>query len=195
MYKDKYAPREPYRRGGVIYEHIYEITCYDDSKNAQYDTVLKLLQYKYPNAQWVSAYHYKDKFEDGTDKKKHHHLLAVFPREISIRRLAYNLEIQENLIEWKQFLDKSVQYLIHLNHPEKAQYELHILEGTLPYLQYFSAPQESNTRNELDLIMQFVHNNKYNITYYDIYNFVRDNQLHSTYHRWYHEIKDEYLDR
>jgi hypothetical protein len=188
----QYIPREPYKRGGVIYEHIYELTLYLDSKNAQFSTVLTRLVNAYPNMKYVYALHNMDATAEGMKKKEHYHLLIVFPREVSMNKIIYIAGIPDNLIEWKQFLDKSVQYLIHINDPDKYQYDLDILEGTLDFIQYFESPKQSNTRNELNLIIEFINQNKGHLTLYNIFCFCRDNQLLITYKSWYHIIKDIY---
>lgn len=192
MSNKNYTPRGPYIRGNVIYEHIYEIELYPVSENLQFDVILDRLQKVYVDILYVYAFHDKDLFDDGTPKKPHYHLLFVFPREKSIKKIAHDLEVPEYAIVWKQFLDKSVQYLIHLNNPEKYQYDVEILQGTLDFEQYFASSKRSSLKNELNLITDFIIRHKGHITYYEIFCFARDNDLLNTYRRWYSIIKDIY---
>ena len=58
----------PYMRGGVIYEHIYELTLYDNSENADFEIVFRKFKLLFPSTDYVYIHHTKDTLEDGTPK-------------------------------------------------------------------------------------------------------------------------------
>lgn len=193
--KDKLGNPIPYMRGGVIYEHIYEIELYEVSENAQFSTVFKLVRRLFPNVEYVYIKHDLDKFDDGTYKKVHYHLLLNFPREKSIKRLAEQLGVPINLIKWKAYLDLSVQYLIHLNNPEKAQYDIEALQGNNNwFMLYLGGDFASNYKSELSLIVNFIQKNKEHLTYFHIYQYCQEHNLLKVYKSWYQVIKDIYIE-
>lgn len=183
----------PYRRGKVIWEHIYEITLYADSETANFEKVLQVIKEIYENIDYVYIYHDKDIKEDGTPKKPHYHLLLVFPREKSIQKLSKELGIPLNLIEWKAYLNKAVQYLIHMNAPDKAQYDIDALEGNSNwFLAFLGGDFSANKVSEISILMDFVYKNKEKITYYDIFRYALEHNLLNVYNKYYFKIKDVY---
>lgn len=192
---DKLGNPIPYMRGKVIWEHIYEIELYEVSETAQFDIVFNLVKILFNDIEFVYIKHDKDTFEDGKPKKPHYHLLLVFPRERSINKIAEQLHVPVNLIQWKAYLDKAVQYLIHMNNPEKAQYECEQLQGSSSwYMQFLGGDFTGNVKTEISQLMDFVHKNKANITYYDIFRYCLEHNLLSVYNKYYFKLKDIYLE-
>ena len=147
----------PYRRNGVIYEHVYEIILYKDSETLQFDKVFNQVKNCFPTVTWYWIFHDHDTKEDGTPKKEHYHLLLIFNREKSINRLAEQLGISPNNIDWKDNIRGSVQYLIHLNHPDKYQYDPDMLHSSMQKSIYLSNSydQQSETDN-LGILFKFI---------------------------------------
>lgn len=190
--RDKNGNPIPYMRGGVIYEHIYEIELYSESDNARFDEVYQICQDIYYQADKAYIYHDKDIKEDGSLKKPHYHLLIVFPREKSINKLSKETGVPLNLIKWKAYLDLSVQYLVHQNNPEKYQYDVEDIHGDVNYwwLMFVGGTFNGNARSNVSTIINWVYSHKGHITYYDVFRYAFEHYLLKEYKQYYPQIKD-----
>lgn len=190
--KDKNGNPIPYMRGGVIYEHIYEIELYPESDNACFDVVYKIVCDKYQSSDIAYIYHDKDTKDDGTLKKPHYHLLIVFVREKSIKMLSKETGVPLNLIKWKAYLDLATQYLIHQNNPEKYQYYVEDIHGSVNnwWLMFVSGTFNGNARSNISTIINWVYTNKGHITYYDVFRYAFEHYLLKEYKQYYPQIKD-----
>lgn len=186
--KTKKVRTEPYKRNGVIYERIYELIIYDED-NIDVENFIPE-DYKVKQA-YIS--HDKDIKEDGQPKKKHIHLILWFDREKSIKALSKELNFPINRIKWKADIYGTLQYLIHKNNPEKAQYdykEIHSdIDGLYEYI-YPTEKEEVSEEDDLRVIMSYVQNHIGTLRLYDIYCFAVDNGVWSSYRRNYTIIKD-----
>jgi hypothetical protein len=72
---------------------------------------------------WAYIKHDKDFTEEGELKKAHWHLLLSFETKKSLSLIAKVLQIEENLIECVNNYKSLERYLIHLDNPDKAQYQ------------------------------------------------------------------------
>lgn len=76
--------------------------------------------------------HDKDVDENGEVKKPHYHVvITVGKNAIWNTALAKALGITENYIQQCRNVDRALEYLIHFNEPEKYQYTIEEVSGTL----------------------------------------------------------------
>lgn len=190
--KDANGHALPHMRGKVIWEHIYEVELYEESENAQFDVILRKVLILYPDIDYAYIFHNRCKFDNGEPKKPHYHLLLNFPREKSMNKLIQELGVPSQLVTWKAYLDDSVQYLIHLNHPQKTQYEVDEITSNNDWaLRFLGGDFSSNQITELTLIVEFVKRHD-RITFYDIFTYCSEHNLLYTYRKWYQQIRDIY---
>lgn len=98
----------------------WTLVLYPDSAPANWKNIIDDLHIQYA----ISPLHDKDQNEDGTSKKPHYHILLVFE---SVKSYSQILEITELLnapIPQTCNSPKGlVRYMLHLDNPEKHQYE------------------------------------------------------------------------
>jgi hypothetical protein len=77
------------------------------------------------HTEWVeSPLHDRDKNEDGTDKKPHHHITLLFPGKKSFEQVKEITDHLNQPIPVKCLSVKgSIRYMVHKDNPEKFQYE------------------------------------------------------------------------
>lgn len=80
---------------------------------------------------YASILHYKDYTEDGELKKAHYHIVVRFNQAKWNTALAKELNIEPNFIQEVRKFDNALQYLIHYNDKDKAQYEIKEVNGSL----------------------------------------------------------------
>lgn len=83
--------------------------------------------------QYSAILHDKDTYDDdpGKLKKEHWHFVIVFPRQKDLSVLAKELGVEERFLECCRNRSASERYLMHLDHPYKAQYSPDFLFGPL----------------------------------------------------------------
>ena len=95
----------------------------EDHKKA-YEIIKKTYDY-------ASILHNKDVTEDGELKKEHWHIVLRFNQPRWSSAICKDLGIMENYIEEVKKFDNALQYLIHYNDQNKAQYTIEEVQGTL----------------------------------------------------------------
>lgn len=75
--------------------------------------------------------HDKDIAEDGSIKKAHWHVVIRFNQAVWSSAICKELGIEHNYIENVKRFDNALQYLIHYNDTEKAQYTIDEVFGNL----------------------------------------------------------------
>lgn len=84
--------------------------------------------------QYVGILHDKDHIEDEPEKplkKPHWHFVITFTRQKDLNPLANELEIESRFLEPCRNKEGAQRYLLHLDHPLKAQYNASELFGPL----------------------------------------------------------------
>ena len=72
-----------------------------------------------------------DTLDTGELKKAHYHVVFTFPNPRYLSSVADDLGISENYIERCIKLNSSLRYLIHADNPDKYQYSLDAVGGSL----------------------------------------------------------------
>lgn len=75
--------------------------------------------------------HDKDVDEEGNIKKPHWHIVIRCKNAVWNTALAKELGIEDNYIQKCRSLKSSLKYLIHYDNPDKYQYSIHSVEGSL----------------------------------------------------------------
>lgn len=75
--------------------------------------------------------HNRDVTQDGELKKEHWHIVLRFQQAIWRSALCKNLGIDTNYCEDVKKFDNALQYLIHYNDSDKAQYNVDEVQGNL----------------------------------------------------------------
>lgn len=80
---------------------------------------------------YAAVLHNKDKLEDGSPKKEHWHVVVRFQQAKWNTAICKELGIEERWIEDVKKFDNALQYLIHYNDSDKAQYTTDEVFGSL----------------------------------------------------------------
>lgn len=100
---------------------VFSGVVYPDSESYNCVQVLETLKSKFK--EWAYCLHDSDINDDGELKKPHIHWVGRGdPRTLSA--VAKFLCLKENEVELGKNFKALIQYLIHLNNPEKAQYSI-----------------------------------------------------------------------
>lgn len=75
--------------------------------------------------------HDKDKDENGEAKKEHWHIVVEFKNPRALSGVAKELHITDNYIRVCDYFAEALEYLLHLKAPEKHQYDIDEVNGTL----------------------------------------------------------------
>lgn len=107
----------------------YNLLLYPD--NESHSNAMELIRKTY---KYAACLHTLDLKDDGTLKKPHWHVVVRFAQARWNTALADELGIETRFLESTKSVEKSLKYLIHADHPEKAQYEIESVEGDLKVL-------------------------------------------------------------
>lgn len=116
---------------------VFRILLYPDNPEHML-AIMELQSSDYPA---VGIKHDKDVYTEDTDdhkageiEKEHFHFVLKFKNARYLTAVAKSLGIEERFIQTAKSYKGSVEYLLHINHPEKFQYERSELIG-------FSVPE------------------------------------------------------
>lgn len=108
---------------------VFSGVIYPDSESYDCLKVLETLKLKFK--EWAYCLHDCDYDDEGWRKKPHIHWVGRGdPRTLSA--VAKFLGLKENEIELGKNFKALIQYLIHLNNPEKAQYSIEDVVTNIP---------------------------------------------------------------
>lgn len=95
-------------------------------------THMNAFEYIKNNYDYASILHDKDVTEDGEIKKEHYHVAVRFEGDARwASAVCKELGIKENYCQEIRGLDRTLQYLIHYNDSDKAQYDIELVQGPL----------------------------------------------------------------
>lgn len=106
----------------VIKSRNFLGVLYPDSESYVCEEVLSALDDTFK--EWAYVLHDNDLNEDGTPKKPHYHWIGKRATPVSISTISNALHVAENSIEFCQKWKQSARYLLHLDSPDKASYDL-----------------------------------------------------------------------
>lgn len=130
----------------------FELVLYPDSDLYNCDSVIQLSQSYF--ADWAYCLHHSDTTDDGELKKAHIHFVGklsdVRSPEVVCKDLGLPFNAISNIKNWKA----ACRYLIHLDQPQKYQYQLDDVVSSFSILSSFSLPDEEQARRIMEYIMQ-----------------------------------------
>lgn len=134
--------------------------------------------------------HDKDKDDNGELKKPHYHLRIFGVNQKSITAWADFLNVKENEIQVLENKRRAIRYLIHLDSPNKYQYNsLDIVSNIYGIDDYFTQDKQEET-TQLQNIFAYIDEIKGYIYFSEIKSYVIQNNYWSSYRRYYSIIKD-----
>lgn len=99
---------------------VFSGVLYPDSQSYDCDSALAELPRRF--SEWAYILHDRDTLDDGSPKKAHIHWVGRGDAR-SVSAVAHFLGVRENDIEIGKNFTALLQYLIHQNDPDKAQYD------------------------------------------------------------------------
>ncbi len=140
------------------------------------------LEYIKNNYNYAYIIHNKDTDDDGVVKKEHIHTIIMFENAKEMKTVAKELNIEQNRIEKIKSLKYMIRYLIHLDQPEKAQYDIKEIKTNLKDIaKYFKT--QSFEQQEMLKILEYIYSIDSYIYYYQVLEYVLNNNYYSTYRR------------
>lgn len=126
---------------------IFTGSLYPDAQNYDCNKVLDIIKTKFK--QWAYIAHDQDLTDDGESKKLHIHWVGRGdPRTVSA--VSKFLGIPEHDIEVGRNFNSLVQYLVHLNDPDKHQYDPESVETNISdIMRYFRTLSEGQITKDL----------------------------------------------
>ena len=124
---EKMADKNEFR----VRNRYFEAILYEEDKN--YNNYKDYIIKNYKEVTWIK--HNRDIIEDknGEEKKKKEHIHIIFKvgqNARSIKSVAKEIGIADNYLQGIKLIPM-LRYLIHLDNPEKTQYELNEVHGEL----------------------------------------------------------------
>lgn len=148
-------------------------------EDVSHETAMNFIRENYSYAEIL---HDNDFDENGEIKKEHYHFIIYFDDARTISAVSKELNIKDNYIIPSD-KKKGLLYLIHKNNPEKFQYDINLVSGTLKDT-LFSYVSNSliAEKTSVKLILDYIYNHHF-ISYYEFLSWVNDNDLWSFYRR------------
>lgn len=137
---------------GLRRDRKFELVLYPDSDSYDCDAVIQLSQSYF--ADWAYCLHYADTTDDGELKKPHIHFVGKLSDmrspEVVCKDLGLPINAISNIKNWKA----ACRYLIHLDQPQKYQYQPDDVVSSFAILSAFSLPDEEQARRIMEYIVQ-----------------------------------------
>lgn len=145
---------------------IFSIVAYDDSDTLNANQILNRLaelNYKY-----FYICHDKDINSDKTNKKTHYHIAVYFDKPTTIKKIATDLNIEENRINVKDdngnryTLKNTIGYFLHYKMKDKFNYQIADIFGNCDELvnKYYNIISDNDSeKRELKSIIAFIEDN------------------------------------
>ena len=103
---------------------------------------------------YAGILHDSDINDDGTEKKEHYHFVITFNDARTRSAISKELGIEKNYIEPCDSLDRSLEYLLHLNDNKKYQYDIEDIEGSLKKRLY--ELMSKKTKSEVEKVSDII---------------------------------------
>ena len=137
------------------------------------ETHAKALEHIRRNYDYALICHNRDPDENGEIKKAHYHVVIRVDGQNAIwnTSLAKDLEITPNYIRKCSNLDRALMYLIHYNEPDKVQYKVTEVSGTLvKRLKQAIAKDDKTEQEKVAELIEVINNVNGKIRFTDVVN-------------------------
>lgn len=135
---------------------VHMLLLYPD--NEQHCQAVKKIEQSYD---YALILHNKDYYTESSDshiegelKKEHWHVVVRFSQARWSSSICKDLCIEENYIEDVKRFDNAIQYLIHYNDSDKAQYSINEVKGNLK--QRLIESINKNEKNEGEKVVELI---------------------------------------
>lgn len=127
------------------------------------DTHMQALSIIEKSYDYAKILHNKDVNEDGELKKEHYHIIIRFSQPKWSSAIIKELGIEEKFIEEVNKFDNALQYLIHYNDKDKAQYHIDEVSGNLKtrLVESINKIEKSEGEKVVDLLEYITERNDY----------------------------------
>lgn len=144
----------------------------------------KAIEYIENHYSYASIIHDNDLNEDGTLKKSHVHIVLRFSNYRWRNAISQELNITPNYLEKCKNLENALKYLVHINNPDKFQYEISQVHGDLKnkLLSYLKDKSLSESEQAKQLLL-FIQDYPTSLSLSDFLIFCCDHGFYSIYRR------------
>lgn len=149
-----------------IKDRKIEIVGYPE--NIEPEKIARYIETNYKNLKYAYCMHNADKKENGETKAIHYHFLIWSDRVLAITKLMTDLDIPERWFEKVRNKKNAVRYLIHLDHPEKFQYNRS--EIVTNDIRYITECLDEISYKDNGYIIDETFEKSYNLQHNEIYN-------------------------
>lgn len=121
----------------------FSVILYPDTDTYNTEEVLAACCEYFP--EWAYILHDKDTLEDGSLKKPHYHVVGRLAGSRTPQTVANRIGVPSNYVDCKKgyTFKKGLRYLLHLDDPDKAQYDRSDICCSGDFSGYFSRGDES----------------------------------------------------
>lgn len=160
---------------------IFTGTVYPDSTSYNIDDVLfKVLQY--PDSAYI--------LHDKDDVKSHYHFLFRLNQPTTAHKIATELGVDDNVVEYGRDYLALFRYLIHLDNPEKFQYDPDTIQTEVDKARYLSSVSSKDEGSfVLDIVEHFLKSQD-SFSKTDVLRYAVVSGQYGLYRRNYQVIKD-----
>ena len=160
---------------------VFNTVLYPDSTTYNCAEIINTV--KNLDCEWFAALHDKDKDEQGNLKKPHYHVMMRFCEGKTVKTVAKDLQLPENVIERpkKGGFRGGVKYLIHANAKDKYQYDKGIIFGSGDPAEYLGNDADEKGMMLMDAIYS---GQVYSI--YELYQYAKEIEAWSEFRRGYY---------
>lgn len=165
----------------------YNLILYPNEDNSHYNALEKIKNSDYDYAYIV---HNQDRNKKNELKKEHTHVTIRFRNSRYKNAVALELGITPNYMQKCNSLENSLKYLIHFNDPEKYQYSIDEVYGTLKQkliqiLDNIDIPESE----KLLSIMNYINSYRAYLTLTDLLRYLCTTPLLPVYKKYSYSIK------
>lgn len=157
------------------------------------DEHLQSLDYIKKNYNYVGILHNQDKTEDGEIKKQHYHIIIKFENQRGLHSVCNEIGIEENYCKKLNSYTRSLRYLIHRDNPDKYQYNIDEVFGTL-IDDFNKAINDETEEDSVIKIIDIIENNDIK-SLKQLCLLMCKNHLYSTFRRNYSLFKDIFMEK
>lgn len=170
-----------------IRSKIIECVIWPDSTRYDYNDVLEKV--KHLECEYAYILHDNDVFSEsdctdssqiGQPKKPHFHIIMRFDNQRYLSAVYPELGVTFNSLQVKGVFKKSIQYLVHFNHPHKFQYSVKDIVSNIDLDKYFTVT-DSECR-DIPIIIQAIKDNDI-CTVTELMSYCASHNLYASYRR------------
>lgn len=150
----------------MIKDRKIELVGYPE--NVEAEKIARYIEINYKKLKYAYCVHNADKKENGEPKATHYHFVIWSDTPFTLTKLLTDLDIPERWLEKIRNKKNAIRYLIHLDHPEKFQYDRN--EIVTNDIRYISECLDEISYRDNGYIIDETFEKSYNKQHNEIYN-------------------------